>query len=217
MSHEQVAGRFRVEPPGWAAAYRRVIWAIPASIFLVGLGTVLWALAIDSRQLLKDGLDWAYDVALYGIAAFVFGRGEDAEQATAGLIAAILAVAGFHTLYDLWDKILNPRPIDAFVLGFSAFSAIVVALAIVAALLRFRVIDNPLVMATWLSSRNDAIATFFYSALNFGARALPGARWPEWALDLLAAGLAFQASFAILREIVKRRRAGGDRRRGPVR
>lgn len=201
------AGAIRVEPPGWERAYRRTIWAIPVVIFLIGLGTVLWALAFDSRQLLKDGLDWGYDVALYGVAAFVFGRGDRAEQATAGLIAAILAVAGFHTLYDLADKILNPRAIDTAALGFSAFTAIAVALGIVIALLRFRGIDNPLVMATWLSSRNDAVATFFYSSLNFGARALPETRWPEWGLDLFSAFLAFQASFAIARGIVRRRRA----------
>ena len=60
-----------------------------------------WAPAIGSRQLLKDGLDWGYDIVLTGIAAFVFGRGVWIERVSAFVIAMILAVAGLHTLYDL--------------------------------------------------------------------------------------------------------------------
>lgn len=185
-----------LDPEG--RAYARRIWAIALGILVFAAGQCAWALAIDSRQLLKDGLDWAYDVALYGLAAFVFGRSAQAERATALLIAAILGLAGLHTLYDLWDKVANPRPIDPLTLGFSAASAILIAFLVVGLLWRFRGSANPLIQATWLTSRNDALATLIGAMLILAARLSP-VRWPEYALDLVYAGMSFQATAAIVR------------------
>ncbi|HEY8564802.1 MAG TPA: cation transporter [Beijerinckiaceae bacterium] len=179
-------------------AYARRIWAIALGILVFAAGQCAWALAIDSRQLLKDGLDWAYDVALYGLAAFVFGRSARAERATALLIAAILGLAGLHTLYDLWDKVANPRPIDPLTLGFSAASAILIAFLVVGLLWRFHGSANPLIQATWLTSRNDALATLIGATLILAARLSP-VRWPEYVLDLVYAGMSFQATAAIVR------------------
>lgn len=203
-------GRTDAAAEPWRRPYAVVLWTIPAAILALEIFTVVWALRIESRQLMKDGLDWSYDVALYGVVALIFGRGARAEQIAAAFVGVVMFVAGAHTLWDLWDKIVAPRPIDPFVLGFSAGSAILVALAIVAAILPFRRYDNPVVLATWLSSRNDAISTTLYSLLNLAARVTPDLRWPEWGLDLLAAGLAFHASWAVAASILKeRRRAAG--------
>lgn len=190
----------------WRAPYRRVLIAIPVGIAFLEAVTVAWGWAAGNRQLLKDGLDWSYDVALYGVAALTFGREARVERAVAAFVAAVMGVAGVHTLYDLWDKIVAPRPIEIVALGFAAVSAVAAALAILAGLWRFRRIDHPIVQATWLSSRNDAISTTLYSVLNLAARALPDLRWPEYALDLFAAALAFQASLAILSTLLHEKR-----------
>ena len=199
--------RLPLDPVG--LAYKRSIWIIALGILALGILQCAWALSIGSRQLLKDGLDWAYDVALYGIAAFVFGRGATVERLSAGVIAAILAVAGLHTLYDLWDKIVTPRPIEILTIGFSATSAIVIAYLVVGALWRFRGHDNPLIRATWLSSRNDAISVTFASGLVVLLRLAP-VRWPEYVADLVFAGLNFQATWAILQ--AERRSLNGESR-----
>lgn len=205
MAHPDDASALAT-PLDWRVPYRRVLVAIPLAIAALEATTVAWGLAAGNRQLLKDGLDWSYDVALYGVAALTFGREARVERATAGFVAATMFVAGAHTLYDLWDKIANPRPIELVALGFSAISAVAVALLILAGLLRYRRIDHPIVQATWLSSRNDAISTTLYSTLNLAARALPDLRWPEYALDLLAAALAFQASWSIAATLLRERR-----------
>lgn len=208
MAGSGSAGTGGGEP--WRGRYAIVLWTIPAVILALEIFTVVWAWRIGSAQLLKDGLDWSYDVALYAVVALIFGRGARAEEIAAGFVGMVMFVAGAHTLWDLWDKIVSPRPIDPFVLSFSAGSAILVALGIVAAILPFRRYDNPVVLATWLSSRNDAISTTLYSLLNFAARAMPDTRWPEWGLDLFAAGLAFHAAFSVAASILKeRRRAQG--------
>ena len=180
--------------------YRLTIWLITGGIFLFACVVVAVALGNGNRQLLKDGLDWGYDVAIYGVAALVFGRGKLAERYGALAVAAIWLVAGLHTLYDLSDKYLDPRPIEPWALSFSAVSAVVIALLIVAALFRFRHSVNDVVAATWISSRNDVISTVVYSSVSLAARLFP-LRWPEYALDLFSAALAFQAAYAIVRKV----------------
>lgn len=183
-----------------ARAYGLTIWGIALGVLAQAVATVIWALAIDNAQLFKDGVDWVYDVVLYGIAALVFGRDARAERLAALAIGAVLAVAGLHTLYDLWDKIVRPRPIEIWTLGFAAASAIVIALLVIGALWRFRREDNPVIKATWLSSRNDAISTTGFALLGLAARVAP-VRWPEYLFDLFVAGLCFQATWAIWRSL----------------
>src|SRR5215213_192169 len=196
--------RMRMSDDSFAApdpegrAYKRALWMITGGILAFGALQSGWALAIGSRQLLKDGLDWGYDVALNGIAAFVFGRGVRIERQAAFGIALILAAAGVHTLYDLWDKIVVPRPIEMTTITFSAATAVVIAYLVLGALWRFRRHPNPLIQATWLSSRNDAVSTTFGALVVMAVRLAPG-RWPEYAADLVFAGLSFQATWAIIR------------------
>lgn len=190
-----------------ARAYVVTIWGIALGILVFATGVVLVALSLGNQQLFKDGVDWVYDVILYGIAAIVFGRDARAEKAAALAIGAVMALAGLHTLYDLWAKILNPRPIEIWALGFSAASAVAIAVLIVGLLWRFRAETNPVIKATWLSSRNDVISTTGFALLGLVARVAP-VRWPEYLFDLLVAGLCFQASWAIWRSVSRDRRAG---------
>ncbi|PZN98126.1 MAG: hypothetical protein DCF30_14880 [Hyphomicrobiales bacterium] len=186
--------------PRIARAYTLTIWGIALSILVFATGVVAWALAVGNAQLFKDGVDWVYDVALYGVAAVVFGRDARAERLAAMAIGAVMAVAGFHTLYDLAAKIAVPRPIEIWALGFSAGSAVVIAVLIVGVLWRFRREDNPVIKATWLSSRNDVISTTGFALVGLFARIAP-VRWPEYVFDLFVAGLCFQATWAIWRSL----------------
>lgn len=191
---------------GSVRAYKRTIWVIALGILAFAAGQAMWALSLGSRQLFKDALDWGYDVVIYALAAIVFGRGVRAEQVAAMIIAAILAAAGLHTLYDPWDKIVLPRPIEPFTIGFSAVSATVIGYMILFALLRFRKDENPLVRATWVSTRNAVIMTTVFAAATWLTR-MATQRWPEYALDVLGAALLFQAAGAIALATLRDRRA----------
>lgn len=190
-----------------AHAFTLTIWGIALGILAFAIAVVIWAMSIGNAQLFKDGVDWVYDVLLYGIAAIVFGRDARAERVAALAIGAVMAAAGLHTLYDLWDKILTPRPIEVFTLGFSAASAVTVAVLIILALWRFRAEDHPVIKATWLSSRNDLIKTAGFALVGFAARGAP-VRWPEYIFDVIVACICFQASYAIWRSV--RRDAQSD-------
>lgn len=179
-----------------ARAYRRRVLLIVSVIACLAASQTLYALAIGNRFLLKDGIDWVYDVILWLVALAIFGRGRRAEEVAALGVGLVMLVAGSHTAYDLWDKVATGRRAETWVAGWSAFTAIGLALFVVVLMLRFRRNDNPLMTATWLSSRNDAISTTAFATIGFVARVSPS-QGPEILLDIFLIGLAFQAAGAI--------------------
>jgi Co/Zn/Cd efflux system component len=116
-----------------------------------------------------------------------------------------MAVAGFDTLLDLALKIREPRPIEPMALGFSAATAALSGFVFVGLLLPFRESRNPLVAATWLSARNSLISSVAYASVTLVAR-LATSRTVEYGLDILAAGLSFQAAWIIFRDALRQRR-----------
>jgi divalent metal cation (Fe/Co/Zn/Cd) transporter len=180
--------------------YLITIRAIAIGILLFAAGEVAYAIAIGSPFLVKDGLDWIYDVLLYGMAAIVFGHGARVERIAALIGAGIMFVSIGETGYDMMSKIVAPRQVEPLQLGFSALSTVVIVLLVVAALLRFRASRNPLIETTWLSARNDAIFASIYAAVQFAVRMAP-VRAPELALDALSVLLTLQAIYVIIREV----------------
>lgn len=192
---------------GENARYRRRVFVIVAAIAGLAAAQVAYALAIGNRFLLKDGIDWIYDVILWLVALAVFGRGRRFESLAALGVAGVIGFATLHTGYDLWDKIVTGRRPEVWVAGWSAFTAIGLALFVVALMLRFRRADNPLIAATWLSSRNDAISTTAFAAVGFGART-HASQTPEILLDLFVMVLGVQAVIAIILRVRRDRREG---------
>jgi divalent metal cation (Fe/Co/Zn/Cd) transporter len=181
-------------------AYRRAVLIIVSAILLIAIPQILYAWAIGNRFLLKDGLDWSYDVVLWLVALACFGRGMRAENLAALAIAAVMFVAGCHTAYDLWDKIATGRRPELWVAGWSSFTMVFNACLLLAVMWRFRRSHHPLIAATWLSSRNSIIITFCFAALNLFARTRSHQGF-EVALDLLGIFLSFQAVYAILTKL----------------
>ena len=187
-------------PASEERSYRLTIRAIAIGIFLFAAGEVAYAIAVGSPFLIKDGLDWIYDVLLYGMAAIIFGRGARAERMAALLGVAIMFISIGETGYDMISKAVAPRQVEPLQLGFSALSTVVIVVLVAAALLRFRSSRNPLIETTWLSARNDAIFASIYAAVQFAVRMAP-IRAPELALDGLSVLLTLQAIYVIIREV----------------
>lgn len=176
--------------------YRARVLLIVTLIGGLALGQGLYAFSIGDRFLLKDAIDWSYDIVLWLIALAVFGRGQRLEDVAAIGVGLVMLVAGFHTGYDLWDKIATGRRAELWVAGWSAGAAICVGIIVVGLLWRFRASANPLILATWLSSRNAMISTTAYAVIGFFARTAPTQAY-EIALDLFAIGLNWQAALAV--------------------
>jgi divalent metal cation (Fe/Co/Zn/Cd) transporter len=187
-----------------ARAYRGSVIIILSVIGALCFGQTAYALVIGNRFLLKDALDWGYDLVLWAVALACFGRGMRWEHIAALIIGGVMFVAGCHTAYDLWDKIVTGRRPELWVAGWSSGTMVFVALLLLALMWRFRRAENALVAATWLSSRNSIIITLCFAAMSLFARTR-GAQGYEIALDCLAIFLSFQACWAILRQLKKDR------------
>lgn len=187
-------------------AYSRAVLIIVAVLGGLTLSQSAYALAIGNRFLLKDALDWGYDVVLWLVALACFGRGMRAEHLAACFVGVVLFVAGCHTAYDLWDKIATGRRPELWVAGWSSFTMVAYCLLLLVLVWRFRRSDNALIAATWFSSRNAIVITLCFAAMSLFARTR-ATQGLEIALDLLAIELSFQACWAIFSKLRKERRA----------
>ena len=183
-----------------ARIYQRVIMGIAALVLAIGLGETLYGLTLDSRFLIRDGLEWTYDVVIYATAAAAFGRGLRAERFAAFTLAFVLLGAGLVTIWQIWRTFIDPPEVEPFGITVSSLLIIVEAWALVALLWRFRRSRHPVIEATWLSARNDAVTSTLYALVMMAARFTP-MTWPQMAVDSISAILCLQASGQILRDL----------------
>ena len=177
--------------------YRRVIWMVVAVTLALALVEGAWGHAVGSKDLLKDASSFGYDVALNAISALVFGRGVRVERLSALAIAALLAFSGFDGLSDLWTNLQSSERAGLGEVAASNLFGIAAAGFAAVTLMRFSGSQNPLIQATWLNARNDAIAAGLTAFLAVLAGLAP-VRWPEYALDLVGVIFSFQAAATVL-------------------
>lgn len=182
-----------------ARAYRRIVWGLAALVLAIGAGEVIAALRAQSRFLLRDGLEWGWDVAIFGLAAVSFGRGPRVERMAGFVLAALLVGVGLETLWQIAWTIADPPTIEPEAVTISAALIVAQSWFVVWLLMRFRGSRNPVIEATWLSSRNDAITGSLYALVTLGARLAPSI-WPQVAVDGLAMVLALRAGWDVARD-----------------
>ncbi len=180
-------------------AYRLTILAIAAMVLAIMIGEALYGYLIGSRFLLRDGLEWIYDVLIYGLSAAAFGRGVRAERLSAYASAAVLAAAGVETVVQIVWTFIDPPDVETFGITLSGGLTTLEAMAVAAALWRFRRAHNPVMVATWLSARNDVVTSALSAGVTALARLAPMAG-PQMAVDAFGAFLCFQAAFVTARE-----------------
>ena len=193
-----------------ARIYHRTIMGIAALVLLIGVSETLYGLMLDSRFLVRDGLEWSYDVVIYVTAAAAFGRGLRAERYAGFALALVLLGAGFVTIWQIWRTLVDPPEVEAFGITLAGGLMIAESWGLVALLWRFRRSRHPVIAATWLSSRNDAFTGTLYALVMIAARLEP-VSWPQMAVDAISAILCLQAGVQILRDLLRAQApAGGE-------
>jgi len=190
-----------------ARIYHRTIIAIAALVFVIGVGETLYGFFLDSRFLVRDGMEWTYDVLIYATAAAAFGRGLRAERLAGFALALVLLGAGVVTIWQIWRTFVEPPEVEPFAITVAGLLIIAEAWVLVALLWRFRGSHHPVIEATWLSARNDAVTSTLYALIMMAARSEPMV-WPQMVVDSISAILCLHASSQILRDLL-RAEAGG--------
>jgi divalent metal cation (Fe/Co/Zn/Cd) transporter len=185
-----------------ARIYQRTIILIAALVLSIGVSETLYGLTLDSRFLVRDGLEWTYDVVIYATAAAAFGRGLRAERFAAFVLALVLLGAGLVTIWQIWRTVVEPPEVEPFGITLAGLLIIAEAWTLVALLWRFRRSRHPVIEATWLSSRNDAVTSTLYALVMMAARFTP-MTWPQMAVDSISAILCLQAGGQVLRDLLR--------------
>lgn len=151
------------------------------------------ALAIGSVSLFADSIDFLEDASL-NLLVLLALRWSLMQQAKLGMVlAALLLVPGFATLWMAWEKfhaLSVPHPLSLTLVGMGALA---VNLGCAFLLARFRNHKGSLTKAAFLSARNDAIANVAIIAAGLlSAVTLSG--WPDLVVGLAIAAMNADAA-----------------------
>ena len=185
-----------------ARIYHRTIIAIAALVLVIGVGETLYGFSLDSRFLVRDGMEWTYDVLIYATAAAAFGRGLRAERLAGFALALVLLGAGLVTIWQIWRTFVEPPEVEPFAITVAGLLIIAEAWVLVALLWRFRRSHRPVIEATWLSARNDAVTSTLYALAMMAARFEPMI-WPQMIVDSISAILCLHASSRIFHDLLR--------------
>jgi Co/Zn/Cd efflux system component len=141
------------------------------------------AIAIGSVSLFADSVDFLEDASI-NLLIFVALTWSAPRRAFLGMVlAGILLVPGFATLWTAWDKFWLPLPPAPIPLTLAGTGALAVNLICAVILARYRGHAGSLTRAAFLSARNDAFANVAIIAAGFvTAATLSG--WPDLVVGL---------------------------------
>jgi Co/Zn/Cd efflux system component len=164
------------------------------------------ALAISSVSLFADSVDFLEDASI-NLLIFIALSWSVPRRAVLGMVlAGILLIPGFATLWTAWDKFWLPLPPAPVALTLAGTGALAVNLTCAVILARYRGHAGSLTRAAFLSARNDAFANIAIIAAGFvTAATLSG--WPDLVVGLAIASINADAAREVYVAARQERRA----------
>jgi Co/Zn/Cd efflux system component len=176
------------------AGLRRVVLIVALlnlGYFCVEVGV---ALRIGSVALFADSVDFLEDASV-NLLIFVALDWSARRRAVVGkAMAVILLVPAAAFVWTAWQKLLNPLPPDALVLGLTGLGALGVNLTAAWLLAAYRSAKGSLTKAAFLSARNDAVANVAIIGAGLVTSILWHSAWPDLIVGLLIAAMNADAA-----------------------
>jgi Co/Zn/Cd efflux system component len=116
------------------------------------------ALHIGSVSLFADSIDFLEDAAVNFLILVALGWSAQRRASLGMLLALILLLPGFTTLWTAWQKLSTAIAPDPTLLSVTGLGALAINLCCAFLLARFRNLQGSLTRAAFLSARNDALA-----------------------------------------------------------
>jgi hypothetical protein len=176
-----------------------------SGLLAVMLAVAVFEMISGNKDAKASGVAWFYAIAIYASCLVTFNRGADAEAASSRWIAAILALASLHNVYDLWVEFTSKDAYELPKFDADTWISLLVALGAVALLFKFRRTSNPVVRAAWVMGLVD-IVTNLENILTTFVISLTGSK-------LLAIGSdVFDVTVTAFAAVTIYRGAGAERR-----
>jgi Co/Zn/Cd efflux system component len=182
--------------------YLLSLYLISACTLGLFLAETIYGITTGSRYLIKDGVEWIYDIVVFGLAAISYRHGEPWKRRAAFILAAIILLGGIQTLYEFWQEFSHPTHESIETLELSAAITIAGSIAEAALMFRFRQSHDPLVEGTWLYARNSAL-TSSVGAISDMIILAYGFETIKLAVNAFGVFLSLQAAFAVIRDLRK--------------
>ena len=152
------------------------------------------ALAIGSVALFADSVDFLEDTAINTLIVMAIGWSAVARARVGMVLAGLLLVPGFATLWTAWEKFADPSMPAPLPLTLAALGALMVNLTCAVILARYRGHSGSLSKAAFLSARNDALANLAIIAAGLVTAFAWRSPWPDLAVGLAIALVNFDAA-----------------------
>ena len=151
------------------------------------------ATAIGSVSLFADSIDFLEDAAINLLILIALGWSAQRRAILGMVLAGILLVPGFATLWTVWQKLHMPVPPAPVPLTLTGTGALIVNLTCALILARCRHHSGSLTRAAFLSARNDAFANIAIILAGF-LTALTLTAWPDIVVGLAIAAVNADAA-----------------------
>jgi Co/Zn/Cd efflux system component len=169
------------------------------------------ALRIGSVSLFADSVDFLEDASINLLILIGLGWSAARRALLGQVLAAILLIPGFATLWTAWEKFWLPVPPAPIPLTLTGAGALAVNLACALILVRFRTAGGSLTRAAFLSARNDTLANVAIIAAGLvTAATLSG--WPDLVVGLAIAAINAGAAHEVYMAARQEHRAAAAER-----
>ncbi len=164
-----------------------------------------WASAIHSVSLFSDSIDFLEDSLTSLIALIALGWSLQKRQLISLFLALLLMVPSIATLVMIYYQLQDPIIPESFALGIVAGGAFIINCICSLILIPFRRSKNSLLLATYLSARNDC----FSNALMIAAAVITlyfPSFWPDLLVGALLFIINFHSAAGIIQSSLKERK-----------
>lgn len=151
------------------------------------------AIAIGSVSLIADSIDFLEDTSINVLIAIGLGWSARQRARLAMVLAIMILIPGFATLWTAWQKFALPMPPLPLPLSLTGAGALLINFTCALILARYRHHGGSLTKAAFLSARNDAWANLAIVGTGF-VTAYTLSAWPDLIVGLAIAAVNADAS-----------------------
>ncbi len=163
--------------------------------------------SIGSVSLFADSVDFLEDASVNLLISLALGWTAQNRARVGMVLALILLVPAFATIWTAWAKFNAPVAPAPLPLSLVGLGALIVNLSCAFMLARFRHHAGSLTRAAFLSARNDAFANIAIIAAGLLTAAIWHAAWPDLIVGIAIASINADAAREVWRVAQEEHRA----------
>lgn len=179
------------------AAQRRVLLIVLVLNAVMFVGEFTAGIVAGSSALMADAVDMLGDALVYGLSLYAVARGETWKARAAMAKGVFILILGAGVLVQVGQKLMGGMPPTSSIMISTGFVALVVNIACLSLLWRFRRQDVNM-SSTFECSRNDVIANVGVLVAGFSVMAT-NSIWPDVIVGAIITVVFLRSAVIVIR------------------